>query len=119
MSTGDDDSLIELARKVHVEIDRNEQIDSRMIGYLKRTGVDGASDVAAPSSATTSSSRLVHSTEGSIEQATTLQVIMMFICVNRPSIVREIRHFALFPAISHICVNVPHVWLYLEKEQIR
>ena len=78
MSTGDDDSLIELARKVHVEIDRNEQIDSRMMGYLKRTGVDGASDAVAPSSATTSSSRLVHSAEGSTEQATTLQVIIMF-----------------------------------------
>ena len=76
MSPGDDDSLIELARKVHVEIDRNEQIDSRMMGYLRRPDAQGVSDVAdaAPSSVVAANGQVVHSPDGSTEQATTLQV---------------------------------------------
>ena len=34
----------------------------------------------------------------------------MTIGVNRPGIVREIPHFAFFPA-------VPHFWLYFEKNK--
>ncbi|KAI0221115.1 hypothetical protein LSAT2_027481 [Lamellibrachia satsuma] len=76
--TSDDDSLIELARKVHVEIDRNEQIDSRMMGYLRRPDAQGVSDVAdaAPSSVVAANGQVVHSPDGSTEQATTLQGIL-------------------------------------------
>jgi len=74
VSPGDDDSLIELARKVHVEIDRNEEIDSRMMGYLTRPDAQGAPDVsdAVPSGGT--AAQVVPPSEGSTEQATTLQV---------------------------------------------
>ena len=38
--------------------------------------------------------------------------------VNRPTIMQEIPHFALFPAIPHVCENVPHFSLDCEKDNI-
>ena len=31
---------------------------------------------------------------------------------------REIPHFSLFPAFPHFLENVPHFWLYFEKQKI-
>ena len=36
--------------------------------------------------------------------------------VNHPAIVREIPHFDVFPAFPHFSENVPHFWLYFEKQ---
>ena len=36
--------------------------------------------------------------------------------VNHPAIVREIPHFYVFPAFLHFSQNVPHFWLYFEKQ---
>ena len=36
--------------------------------------------------------------------------------VNHPAIVREIPHFDVFPAFPHFFQNVPHLWLYFEKQ---
>ena len=36
--------------------------------------------------------------------------------VNHPAIVREIPHFDVFPAFPHFSQNVPHFWLYFEKQ---
>ena len=36
--------------------------------------------------------------------------------VNHPAIVREILHFYVFPAFPHFSENVPHFWLYFEKQ---
>ena len=40
----------------------------------------------------------------------------MIIGVNHPAIVREIPHFDVFPAFPHFSQNVPHIWLYFEKQ---
>ena len=57
---------------------------------------------------TTSSGRLFHE----------LTTLMENIGVNHPAIVREIPHFSLFPAFPHFLENVPHFWLYFEKQKI-
>ena len=49
---------------------------------------------------------------------------MFYIGVNHPAIVREIPHFDVFPAFPHSRIpafphfsdNVPHFWLYFEKQ---
>ena len=40
----------------------------------------------------------------------------LLIGVNHPAIVREIPHFDVFPAFPHFSQNVPHFWLYFEKQ---
>ena len=39
-----------------------------------------------------------------------------FIGINHPAIVREIPHFYVFPAFPHFFQNIPHFWLYFEKQ---
>ena len=43
---------------------------------------------------------------------------LLSIGINHPAIVREIPHFSLFPAFPHFLENVPHFWLYFEKQKI-
>ena len=42
--------------------------------------------------------------------------VSYYIGVNHPAIVREIPHFDVFPAFPNFSENVPHFWLYFEKQ---
>ena len=50
---GDEESIVELTRRLHHEIDRNSQIDERLWGYLRerREGGVGGSERPTPSGA--------------------------------------------------------------------
>ena len=42
--------------------------------------------------------------------------VLHLIGVNHPAIVWEIPHYDVFLAFPHFSENVPHFWLYFEKQ---
>ena len=54
--------------------------------------------------------------ENALADSTTSVISSIIIDVNHPAIVREIPHFDVFPAFPHFSENVPHFWLYFEKQ---